>query len=122
MPILESTIERSVVNWAKKKGIFVTKINGQGNRAMPDRCFWVPGGTPVLIEFKRPGGKPTPLQTQTHFELRKRGYWVFVCDDAEQAKVLLQLALNSELSVRSAASAGQMAYNYEALKSISRER
>lgn len=101
--VLESTIERSVVNWAKKKGVFVTKINGQGNRAMPDRCFWIAGGMPVLIEFKRPGAKPTPLQEQTHYALRKAGYWVFVCDDAEKGKKLIQLALDGTLSARSAA-------------------
>lgn len=84
---LESTIERKVVAWAKKQGIFTTKLASPGNRSLPDRIFWLPGGKPLLIEFKRPAGKVTVLQAAMHDTLRRLGYLVLVLDDATEAIV-----------------------------------
>jgi len=83
--ILERDIEAKVVRWARAKGIMVTKLQGIGNKSMPDRIFWIPGGRPVLIEFKRPGGKLTPLQTLAIEALEKAGYLVTVFDNADDA-------------------------------------
>lgn len=86
---LESAIERRVVTWAKGKGIMVTKMNLVGARGMPDRCFWLPGGKVALIEFKRPGAKPTPLQDRTIQRLKELGYLVSVQCDSREAIVWL---------------------------------
>lgn len=83
--VLESAIERKVVAWAKKQGIFQTKLVSPGNRSLPDRIFWVPGGKPLMIEFKRPGGEATELQKAMHSKLESLGYEVKVFDNADVA-------------------------------------
>lgn len=84
--VLESQIENAVIAWARARGIFVSKLQGMGNRSLPDRIFWIPGGKPLLIEFKRPGGKPTVLQAETILRLKNLGYEVHVIDSVEEAK------------------------------------
>lgn len=55
MKPLESDVENAVVRWARNRGIDSLKLNGQGRRHWPDREFFILGGRPALIEFKRPG-------------------------------------------------------------------
>ena len=90
---LERTIEAAVVRYAQQNGVLCTKLNIVGRRGWPDRCFWLPGGRPLFIEFKRAGLKPTPLQEHTHAQLRAAGYRVEVIDDAAQGVVVLRGAL-----------------------------
>ncbi len=82
---LERTIEAAVVRWAKAQGIESLKLNTMGRRSMPDRLFWLNGGRPLLIEFKRPGKRPTKLQAYTMKKLKGLGYAVVWCDSAEEA-------------------------------------
>src|SRR6185295_382153 len=89
MQVLEKAIEQAVLRWTKKHGIVQTKMNMLGRRSWPDRCFWIPKGKPVLIEFKKPGGKPTELQADTIAELKELGYAVYVCDNAQKAIEIL---------------------------------
>lgn len=91
--MLESAIEQPVVRWARSIGILVTKLQGIGNRSFPDRIFWIPGGRPLLIEFKAPGKKPTCLQKLTIERLRQAGYAVEVCDSQAQARQAIQSRL-----------------------------
>jgi tRNA U54 and U55 pseudouridine synthase Pus10 len=75
----ESSLEASVVEWAKKHGVhYCIKLQGAGNKSLPDRMFLLGGGRPFLIEFKKPGEKPTKLQEFTHAELWAMGYDVEV--------------------------------------------
>ena len=90
---LESVAERRVVAWADKHGILHTKLNLQGRRHWPDRCFWLPGGRPLLIEFKRVGAGPTEAQKHLHNQLAIRDYEVFVTDDAEKAIARLMIRI-----------------------------
>ena len=92
-PPLERTIEAAAVRYAQKQGVLCTKMNLMGRRGWPDRCFWLPGGRPLFIEFKRLGAKPTPLQEHVHEQLRAAGYRVEVVDDAAQGVVILRGAL-----------------------------
>lgn len=55
LPQLESSVENSVVAYAKKKGVLVRKMNGLGFRGWPDRLFIFPSGAQVWVEFKAPG-------------------------------------------------------------------
>lgn len=80
---LESHLELNCVAEARKFGIPSTKLQGMGNRSMPDRIFWRPGGSPLLVEFKRPGGKLTDLQAIKIEQLRSLGYEVHVVDNRE---------------------------------------
>jgi hypothetical protein len=59
-------------------------MSTQFTRDWPDRLFFIPGGRPLLIEFKKPGKVPTPKQAHRIKELRELGYDVEVCDSKEQ--------------------------------------
>lgn len=79
------SVENPTVAWARKQGIYAVKLQGQGNRSLPDRIFFVPGGKPVLIEFKAPGKLPSPLQEIAIAKFQDYGYDVQVFDNALDA-------------------------------------
>ena len=92
--VLERTIENRVVKLAKERwGIISRKMNGMGFNSWPDRMFLIPNGRPLFIEFKRPGNVVTPDQAALHVRLRSAGYDVSVCDDAEQALIIIRALL-----------------------------
>jgi hypothetical protein len=97
MPIvLERDIEEAVrVKAREKLGLTSTKLNLRHARDWPDRLFWIPGGRPFLIEFKRPGEHPTPKQAARIEELRSLGYDVEVHTDKEEAFAALCAAVES---------------------------
>lgn len=82
---LEKVVEDAVVKWARERGILVTKLNLLGHRSMPDRCLWLPGGRPLLIEFKRLGLLPTKAQQHTIDLLKRLGYDTYSFDNKEAA-------------------------------------
>lgn len=88
-PVLEKSIEGPVVKYAKRLGYEVVKLNGMGQRALPDRMFLGPEGRVVFIEFKRPGGKPTALQAALHARWKALGHVVHLIDSVEEGKALL---------------------------------
>lgn len=84
--VRETAIERAVVHKAAKElGVFSTKMGTTGSTGWPDRIFFIPGGRPLMIEFKRPGGKMTEKQKWVHERLRWLGYDVEVHDDTTKA-------------------------------------
>ena len=115
-------VENPTVKWAKDQGIRSTKNNGMGQRSWPDRTFWIPAkriakitrteasypwhsatqrlrplpdAKPFLIEFKRPGEEPTPLQWETIMWLRASGYDVEVHDSKETAIAAIKLRMKT---------------------------
>jgi hypothetical protein len=85
MITLEKKIESKVVKEAKKLGILTIKLTPQGETGYPDRMFFIEGGSPLLIEFKRKGCKPNPKQEYIINQLQERGYHVKWFDNAEEA-------------------------------------
>ena len=84
--ILETKTEVEVCVLAYEYlGISNVKLKVPGQTAYPDRLFWIPGGKPLMIEFKLPGEKPEPKQLHVHKELRELGYEVQVHDNAADA-------------------------------------
>jgi hypothetical protein len=67
----EKKIEQRFV---KKCPVPTLKLNVMFSRGWPDRCVWLPGGRPFLIEFKKPGEALSPLQEKTHAQLKSLGY------------------------------------------------
>ena len=63
-------VETPVVKWAKKRKIEALKLNVLGQRGFPDRIFFLAGGKPFLIEFKRRNGKLSKLQERKIKKLR----------------------------------------------------
>ena len=98
-PPLEKSIEKSVVDYAKKKGCLVRKMNGLGARAWPDRMFITQQGVVFFIEFKRPGNKLTPDQEIMLTALRERHIPAFMVDNVPQgkARVDAQTALSTSV-------------------------
>lgn len=80
----ESAIERTVTARATSHGIPVIKL---GTSGWPDKMFLIPGGKPVLIEFKRPGTDlaEESRQAQRIQTLQRLGYLAEVHDSVEGA-------------------------------------
>lgn len=85
----ESYIESKVCEYARKKGWLTRKYTSPGHAGVPDRIFFNWDGRILFIEFKAPGEKPRPLQEREHARLRERGFLVFVVDDIDEGKRLV---------------------------------
>ena len=82
----ESAIERPVRHKALHElKVPSVKLNLTGQAGWPDVIFWIPGGKPLLIEFKAPGEEANPLQQHNHEILEFLGYKTEVHDDEESA-------------------------------------
>jgi hypothetical protein len=69
----ESALEARCVKWARAKGIQVGKLSEC--IGLPDRIFFVPGGKPLILEFKDPrGDKDDPAQRWHVEKLKAQGY------------------------------------------------
>jgi hypothetical protein len=91
----EASIQKSVVAYAKKRGVVCVKLHspGFGSAGWPDYLFLpLYPFRPWCIEFKREGGKLTPLQAQRHKELTGR-VTVYVCDDVVKGKSIVDYEL-----------------------------
>lgn len=98
MQILERDIEQRVVKEAVKLGLLPPlKMAVMGRRSWPDRLFWLPNGQIIMIEFKRPGCKPTPSQLHMHERLRNQGFKVYVIDSKEQGIQTLRSEVEAAL-------------------------
>lgn len=87
MSQLESTLERRTVKWAKTKlGAMSIKLQGAGNKGMPDRLFLLPPGITAFVEFKREGEVARLLQTVQINKLRARGFYAEVFDNDESVR------------------------------------
>lgn len=87
--MLEKQIETKVCDHAKTKNVLVYKFTSPARAAVPDRLFIGPTGRVWFIEFKREGQKPTPAQEREHARLRGHNVSVFVIDDVEQGKAVV---------------------------------
>lgn len=86
---LEAEIEKPAVAYGRKTGWVMRKYTSPAHRSVPDRLCMHDFGTIVFIEFKRPGEDATALQKDEHRELRARGFIVYVIDNVEDAKRVL---------------------------------
>ena len=95
--LLESEIENRVCRYAKSKGIRHRKYTSPNYRSVPDRMFWLPAGAsrphPLVfyIEFKRNNKKPTEAQLREHERLREDGFVVYVIDDVDEGKKVIDV-------------------------------
>lgn len=84
--VKEKKAEKAVNQWYDPQfPALRTKMNLQGRRGWPDQCYWIPGGSPFLIEFKADDAEPGTLQTFIHESLKKNGYDIEVHTDAAEA-------------------------------------
>lgn len=108
MPILrrwlqrEANIER---NFVKPLAIPCLKMSIAGQNGWPDRCVLMPGGRPLLIEFKVPGEDPDPLQEYRHKQLRELGYEIETHTSCKEALESVQRRYKAWLATRGPATA-----------------
>jgi hypothetical protein len=89
--MLEKDIEAKVCDYAKTKNVLVYKFTSPNRMAVPDRMLIRPDGHIWFVEFKREGAKPTPAQEREHHRLRQHKVSVFVIDNVEEGKLMIDL-------------------------------
>jgi hypothetical protein len=87
--MLEKQIEAAVCRYARDKGILAFKFTSPARAAVPDRLFITPSGDFYFIEFQRTGQKPTPAQEREHTRLRAQNVRVYVVDNVQDGKNLI---------------------------------
>ena len=91
--MLEKQIEQKVCDYAKDRGLLVYKFTSPARAAVPDRMFVAPSGKVFFIEFKASGKKPTVPQTREHQRLRDHGVFVFVVDNVDDGKGVIDFVM-----------------------------
>ncbi len=104
MPGPEATVERKDRERRTAAGWFVDKIMKTARNGFPDRfyaraqpedvCPCCGRGRVVLIEWKRPGGRPRGQQDKRIAELRAAGVEVYVLDNLEDADAVFDRPLS----------------------------
>jgi hypothetical protein len=87
----EGKIQSAAIRYAKSRGMRVRRNHmGPGaETGWPDAEFFPGGGYVFFIEFKVPGGVPSPRQQLVMADLIARGYDVHVCYSFEDAKQVI---------------------------------
>ena len=93
--MLESKIEKTVCRYAEELGLLAEKFKTPNRRSVPDRLFSGPDGLHFYMEFKATGKAKTihpeatgheGSQYRDHQKRRKLGHRVYVIDDIEYGK------------------------------------
>ena len=87
--MLEKELEALCVKKSKEANCLLLKLSPQYCPGLPDRLLIGPYGE-KLIEFKRTGGKLSPVQVRMHSKIKAAGGQVYVCDNAEDFRQLLE--------------------------------
>jgi hypothetical protein len=74
-------IEKTVTDYAERRGWEARKVMFIGVRGAPDKWFFRGGARLKIIEFKQHGEEPDPLQWKQIKMLRERGFEVHVIDN-----------------------------------------
>jgi hypothetical protein len=87
--MLERDLEKKLAQRVKAAGGMAIKWVAPNLAGVPDRICFFKGGRVVLVELKRPGAKPTPLQKRIHDLLIGLGADVRVVDSVEKIEELI---------------------------------
>lgn len=79
--------EASIERWVTEKAVSQYGVQSAkwGVSGWPDRVFLLPGGKPLLIEFKAPGAALMPRQAYRADFLKRMGYDVECYDNRDLA-------------------------------------
>jgi len=86
--MLERDVDRKFTNGLKQRGLTSIKLSSfgaHGCAGWPDRLVLGPGGIPVFVELKAPGGKASPLQLERQAVLNRFGFFAATFDDPDAA-------------------------------------
>ncbi len=92
----EKTLEQKLVNETKNNKGLCLKLSCPGFAGMPDRLLLFSKSKIAFVEVKRKGQVPRPLQLSRHRLLKKLGFKVFVLDDKEQIKEIIENILGGD--------------------------
>jgi hypothetical protein len=87
--MLESYVEKKIVDYAKTLGYLSIKFPARYIRGFPDRLFINACGVTIYLEIKKPGAKPTMKQLQMIEQLKAQRCAVFWVDNIEDGKEIL---------------------------------
>src|SRR5579864_8277828 len=93
----EGRLLKKVVAFATAHGVAHLRLSFARGVATgwPDLLLLIPGGRPLLLELKRPGAVPSPLQKHRLETLNGLGYAATWCDSFDQARAAITQALDS---------------------------
>ena len=86
----EKELERKLVQAVRATDGICPKFTSPGFDGMPDRIVLLPEGGIGFVEVKRHGEKLRPLQESRHILLRQLGFQVFILDNINQIKNILE--------------------------------
>ncbi len=93
LKISESKIEKKVVAFCKKHGIYCRKFTSPSNRGVPDRVLGKDGKV-FFLELKSLGNTPTSLQKHEMKQLADHGMQVAWADSYEDAVTIISAYFN----------------------------
>jgi hypothetical protein len=85
----ESSVEERAKRYARSLGYWCRKFKSPGRRSAPDDIFANGCGFVFWVEFKARGKTATALQLEEHAEMRAHGLIVYVVDNFDDAKAIL---------------------------------
>lgn len=88
----EASIQKSVVDYAKRRGCIAIKQSTAGRfgtAGWPDYLIISPYGNVLFMEFKKEGGRPTPLQARRMEELAANRVEAYTVDDVIVGKCMI---------------------------------
>ncbi len=91
--LLEGDVQKTIVDYARNAGCIAYKWSSMSVKGVPDYLIFYKRKL-VLVEFKAPGKVPTPLQGLVHKRLLAQGWVVYVIDDIENGKFLIDNLTN----------------------------
>ena len=89
--MLESSLEKEVVEWAASEGGEAFKLKIDGRRGWPDRTIFLPGARIIIPELKRLTGSTKKYEQQKHRVawLQSLGFGAGFCTTLDEVKELL---------------------------------
>lgn len=88
--MLERDIEEDNCVYARKRyGAMALKFTSPQRNNVPDRIFLFPHNIHFFIEYKATGKKASDGQKREHKRLRDRGHQVYVVDDVDQGRKII---------------------------------
>lgn len=85
----EKALEQKFLMKVKGVGGLALKFVSPGFAGVPDRLVLIPDGKAGFVEVKASGKKPRTLQAARHNLLRRLGFKVFVLDNENQIKNII---------------------------------
>ena len=86
--LTEAKIEKQVVAYCHKRGLYTRKFASPAHRGVPDRIICGRGKV-LFLELKRPGNVPTALQLSELSTLRFHGQYARWADSFKDSKAII---------------------------------